>query len=749
MLGFREWIVLEGLREGVYKDLLRDAIRRRAATETVAEVSAALSGLDFSLNEAHYEEENATKAEAIRRAAQRVRWAAMIERAEMIERIRSIMRSEYAPMVEERAEEVRGMIEAARKSFDKPESRAAENAAKTKVARDLDLTTKELEFVANPRPFAEKTRSESAVYSEDEDYEDDKYEPPKEISAAIKASDAFGDRLLRVSDSAKELLAKLGYIDDGELNSGSVHEKFVALDHAIRAAAAETGNDVPDNATTRLLKKDKKIRDRARTRFSEEIHKNFAERADRMGAAYGQETFIGPGGRSRKGELVSRDAYLDDYLVAALEALTTRPVSREQGVARAWAKPPMLTTPEESKLSLSSWADKIIGGAIRRIGYEAWKKEMKGRPGETNDFSDEPEQTSSRPSLRSIHAGRREDDGSRGSLDPKDYRSSTSVGEIASEERRKKILEAFTSAMEEIAREDRLQAMLICIRLGLGCDAQGNMPEKNAQMILMLMPDENIEDKDSDKIKRKATATPESFFASLGVASAVGGKDAANQEMIKQIQALDAWDTLKGTNRRKMSPRKPDGSLMLDRPNDPAGAKEWDSFMMTVVDAMMEAFKKLAEKMNRRLAASEYSITSGRMEPSESDSERWDLRRFLRAAFPDARIESVGKSTRLTFLDSGGKPKFYWDIFQGETKGSKSRTIKYLTLFQDSAPDDKEEIIIPQPVKCERCEGEDENCPDCMGWGYTLDIPKIIEMERQLINILPRQKNRQSRGGES
>lgn len=749
MLGFRDWLVLDLVRVEVYGGLAKEMALMEAACRTVAFVNKALDcDLDV-FSEATYADPEVAKSEAIRKAAQRVRWAAMIEREELVAKIRAIFSQDYMPMLQDRAEEVRRMVAQDMENYKGEGESKAEKRAMTKVARDLEISVEELGRLMNPAPAPKSIKAESRAYLESDD---DDWDMSDELRASLSSDESFDARFSRIVDETKPILVKLGYIDEDDLEYGSTQDKLGLLDPAIRNAAAETGNEVPENRMTSLLKRDKKYRDQSRSKFMEVFYDRFSDYADYQGNDQGTGSYWDTAQqRNRGGETTAPGQFLSDAIDAYLESLTRRDVNKQKG-ARDWGSASIMQGPSPSE-NETSWAKRLINTIKTRIKHEAPKREGRSKSLSTGaEQGSDAEGSSGR--LVSLQAGKPEDDGTRGSIDPSDFRGRTSDREIMQDERRNKILDAFLHAMKKIRQEDGLLAMIMCVRFGLDCSPTGDMSsDANAARndimnnVLGRFASETEGEQGSAQASAKLQ-TPEGFLATIGVGSQVGQSEIANQKMVERLQELNAWDSL-GSKRRGESPKVADGKPMTRRPiGDPEGAKKWDAFVRTVVDAMGEAFKKLARYMHEYLTSNSESIVSGRVQNSEVEAERWDLIRFLKGAFPKSstKVEGNDRKVRVTFLRDDGGVKHVWDIDVVQVKSSKSfMPNKYLVMTQDGFPEDSHEMLIPPPIKCNRCGGENERCPSCMGWGYVLDIPKIVEMERELFNLLPRQK-RKSRG---
>lgn len=729
MLVFREWLALDTVRSEVYVPAMREAVMLRAAERTV---EFALKSIFSNPRMIAEEAESPTELEQalnIYRAGQAVRWSAMIDRSEMVEAVRKIFTDSYLPLLKERTLELQKMVDDELMGYDNPDDKKSLKQAITKVARKLEISSEDLESMISRSP---STRSESRLWESEEEEEEDDWDMPDDMESLIK--DDFEQKLANVIEEVKPLLTKLEYIKEGDLDVGSSHEKLKLLDKSIRLASEEKGNEVPPNETTSVLKKDKSARAKIRQSLMKEIYDKFADYADYQGHSQGVAKFFDPTQqRPRDGETIAVGQFLSDALDAIIDSLTKRPVSKEEG-ARPWPQSPYATGHGVGE-NPESWAKHFMNKIKNRIRWETSKREGRAKSLSQSDSEDDEGR------LVSIHAGRKDDDGGRGTIDPADYRTHTSERQAENSEKRKKVLDAFVHAMRMLKQTDSLLAVIACVRFGLDCDADGDLPagdeeaRAKASKILSLVPTLSATG-DEEK-----SETIEGFLAKLGVGIGAGASEIANQKMVERIQELGAWDLLgKG---RSGSPKNPDGTRMTKRPvGDPEGVSKWDAFAHTVRDAMGEALKKIGLYMNVHLSGSGEAIVSGRVDPSEQDSERWDLNRFLRRAFPRSKIKIEGSKTFVTFFKETGDVKHVWSIeVKNERDPITRKTVKKIEMSQEGFPG-REVFEIPQPIKCHRCGGEDERCPSCMGWGYILDIPKISEMERMLIDRLPRQKRK-------
>jgi hypothetical protein len=321
-----------------------------------------------------------------------------------------------------------------------------------------------------------------------------------------------------------------------------------------------------------------------------------------------------------------------------------------------------------------------------------------------------------------LGSGATQDDGSQASIDVADARSSDSLTTAARSEATQQIVSSFAKAMSELKDEDPLWAMLVCLRLDLGCAQNGTMPERNAERLLRV-----------SVASDKEIKTPENFWAKLGVGQNRGDSERAFQELTKRIQDGNFWDALKDKKgrKRRSAPRMPDGSVMSEMPSDPKLAAEWNKFKNTVRDALGEAFKWLSKRMNEIIGEESRVASKGQTGPKD-----WSLLMFLKRSFSNASVkversmpDKGVQDVSVKFPD--GKSFLIWTQWQE------------ISVEQEGFEEELS-LEIPDIVPCSDCGGRDENCPTCHGQKMIIDPNAIRAMEWKLYNFLIRDRRRTS-----
>lgn len=784
MLCFREWLVVKEVLGAVYDDIVAEIVMAEAVRSTVVLVSRAISGEIFAeSSEPESAEDRLAAARRIFGLAQRVRWSAMIDRRQSVIMVREAFNSKYIPMVRETAEAFEEMVEAERRNQKNPESAAARGYAETNVARELGITKAFLQRVAKIGLYSPtKTRSESSEHDDigmPDDLRDD-IEMPDDL-LDDEPSDKnphmvdFEEKFKSLSSDVGPLLIKMGYINERQIEYGSFEDKFKAFDEAISRAAAEKGNEVPKNPTTNELKASPEKRRTAAGEFMQALHDTLGETAEGYGRSGIRPYWDSVKQRMVGGEDTAPEEFFDAFALALVDSLRTRSANKVkidqdededededdehagEENSSGWKDPTLVKPPAGDEME---WASRYINTLKARLSQEAIKQNQRSRNRAAGLKSD----SDSPPT--SLQSGGREEDGSRSSIDPADFRGSTADRELMSRRRREDILDSFVYAMRKLRQESPLKAMLVCIRFGLQCDHGGGLPadEEGArtavEKILDIVPTQNLGDRQGGRAGAQIN-TPEAFLAKLGVSDDVGGSDRANQEMAGRLQStpgvpprdsngrpLTIWDTLG----KSPSPKDNNGNPITRKPNDPEGLDKWTKFVKTAVDQMGESFKRIALHMRSYLAGTDEVIAHGRIEASEEDGERWDFATWARRAFErndkvELRPEGRGEF-RLNFFDAEGKVKISWKIKVSDYRfPGKGKMGQKIVMVQDGFPE--EHVDYAPPMKrCERCEGEDEECPDCRGFGYVLDYPEITALEGRLYNTLIRDKRRGSRKGD-
>lgn len=746
MLGFRDWIVLDWVRVEIYEGILEDMRLKEARRnflefynravsgrwdlilesdeedDTPAEIDDPFASGDDNVKPSwvaeddddeekapakpeqkpHRGESPVAKAKALKDAAQRVRWTAMLDRAELVVQVRKIYEDEWVPLMKKRDDEIR------RRYQDEVGKGVDELDARREVGKKFGISAHEVGKIVAPR------KVEWAVVRE-------AGEAPAKLPRFGRKK-SFEDELNDIREKVEPLLVKLGYLESGQLKFGDLAEKIELIDRAISGAAREEGNDPPDNEAVGELRKNPSSREKARSELMGLLHGAF-EGTARGSWMASSSRVIGAEGKSKRGSQDHQgpEDILNQGIASIFRSLTSREPNKDMTVPPWREKLEVLTNdPNENP-------DQIIGSLGARFSARnAGRDEKRGRNNAAGRSGD------SAGGVTYLSAGAAQDDGTQSSIDPEDARTSDSITTMAGRDTRSEFIEAFQRAMAELKDLDPLWAMLACIRLGLHCSADGSMPRGSANAILGLV---------AASRGSAAGQTPENFLHRLGQGNMTSGE--SDQDLADKVSGL--WDGLKdfkkGRGARRSSPVLPDGTK-ITRANSRENAvnkKEWDKFVATVRDACGEAFKWLASRIHEIMGEGQTAHTSGQTGP-----KNWDLGKFLRLNFPEASI----RETRPDPLEQEIKISFpSYDKASGRSfdilvKGPD------ISIIQDGFSDEHE-FQIPDLVRCPSCGGADRECELCHGGGLVIDPKALRKLEWDIRNLLLRSKRKSGRREES
>jgi hypothetical protein len=767
MLGFREWVVLDETRTEIYESILADIALHDAFKKTFDLYNEAVSGRRRRFAEDSSEEntdeielddpfaggENAKPvrvaqpdpprpsgpsdaevAKRIQELAWAVRWGAMLDRLEAVQQIGEIYKNEWMPLMARRNEEIEREYKRASAA-----TRSDEEARRL-VGQKFGMSTYEVGKVLAGM------HNEWSVIGEADDFElpdfdnDDGADPQGSSEVQDSSDISFEEYLKQIRAKAEPLLVKLGYLNDGDLDSGEPYERQRLLGSAIEGAKNEQGNEPPDNEVTKLLKSDPSARAASRRELQQLLHDKFIDTANssyrsksqKMGSL-GKGSDGTRGGRRGSVYFQGAEDVINQGVMSVMRSLTHRPVKQDM-TAIEWKK-------ELKVLNGTAVPDEVLGSIGTRVSKGAGRDEGRARKrasGLTGNSEDSP---------TFLSGGAMKDDGTQGSIDPKDYRSQDSLGASERGETRDALISAFRDAMRELKEMDPLWAMLVCLKMNLGCNSDGSMPPHKAEDLLkMAMPDS------------QGNQSPEGFFSRIGLSGTAAGQ--ADDQLTRKIQLGDYWDSLKdlkGKRGRRPSPKMADGSPMRERPTDNlALAKEWDKFKMTVKDSTQEAFKWLSKRMYELVAeySPEFSRPAGHVSPSS-----WDLARFLRTQFrsPAANVTEKRPAKGEQEIKLEFKEKQRVRSLSGEMEDAdvttkawdilvKDNSISIFQSYPEGFEDNEFEFEIPAPTTCPACGGSDDNCQTCGGDGMALDPAAIRKLEWDLRNLLIRSQRKVSRG---
>jgi hypothetical protein len=444
------------------------------------------------------------------------------------------------------------------------------------------------------------------------------------------------------------------------------------------------------------------------------------------------------GGRRGSMYFQGAEDVLNQGIISIMRSLTVRRPNQDM-VAPPW---------DEDLTVLTADSEKNPGAVLGTVGARmsvqaATRDEIRGRNKAAG------QKTSSEGTPTYLGGGAMQDDGTQGSIDPSDFRTQDSLTNAERAETRTDLFTSFRDAMKELKDKDPLWAMLVCLKLDLGCTPDGSMPDRKAQEILRIQ---------AALPSSLSAQTPEFFLSRLGLADMKRGE--ADNELTRRVQAGGYWDRmkdLKGRTARRSSPSMPDGTPMKDRPADNAAlAKEWDKFKATVRDAAGEAFKWIAKRMYELIAErnQDFARPVGQRAPTS-----WDMGRFLKAQFRPPLVKiTESRPTRdeheikLEFKErqrsrglSGETEDAYvttkaWDILV------KGNGISMIQVFPEGFEDNEFEFSIPSPKTCKVCGGSDDSCEACGGDGLALDASELRDLEYKLRNVLIRDQRKVGKG---
>lgn len=735
MLGFRDWLVLDHVRVEVYEGILEEIALLEARDRLIEFYNMAVSGLILESEEeddgpAEIEDPFASgdedakpswvgtddeepqakpepeqkiargegmvaKAKALKDAAQRVRWAAMLDRSELVAQVRKIYEDEWLPLMKRRDEEVKRRYE------DEVGKGVDELDARREVGKRFGISAQEVGRIVAPR------KVEWAVVRE-----------AGESSSKLPRfgrKKSFEDVLNDIRDKVEPLLVKLGYLEQGQLEFGDQAERLDLIDRAISGAAREEGNDPPEGEAVSELRKNPASRDKARSELMGLLHGAFEGTAKGSWMTTSRRV-TGAEGKSKRGSQYHQGAedILNQGVVSIFRSLTSRKPNKDMTVP-SWDDDLRVLQEDPNENP-----DRIVGSLGARFSFRnAERDERRGSKKAAGQSGD------SAGGVTYLSAGAAQDDGSQSSIDPEDAKSSDSITTMAGRDTRGEFLDAFQRAMAELKDFDPLWAMLACLKLGLHCNPDGSMPRGSANAMLGLV---------AAAKGSTASQTPENFLHRLGQGNMTSGE--SDQDLADKASGL--WDRLKdlkkGKGARRSSPVLQDGTKITkaNSRDNATNKKEWDKFVATVRDACGEAFKWLSAKVHEIMSEGQTGHTSGQTGP-----KNWDLGKFLRLQFPGASItenrpDPLEQEIKISFPSSDKSVARSFDIL---VKGPD------ISIIQDGFSDEHE-LQIPDLVNCPSCGGADRDCELCHGGRLVIDPKALRKLEWDIRNLLVRNKRR-------
>lgn len=644
-------------------------------------------------------ENPAEAAKRIQDLAWAVRWSAMIDRQEAVERVREIYEKQWKPLMARRSEEIGQEYDRVVKSA------SSDEEARREVGRKFGMSTYEVGRILN------SSHNEWSVIKE----EDDDFEIPSFDDDPAGDKPSFDEELGGIVSSVEPLLVRLGYLAEGDLEEGSPHERQKLLGRAMKGASEEIGNQVPEKEITKLLKSSPSKRAEVRTRLQEELHDRFSRTA--MGSYMQNSKKMGSAGKGVAGSKGGRrgSVYFQGYedimnqgVISIMRSLTERKPTKDMS-APAWNDDLTVLTADTS-----TEPDAVLGSiGARMTALNATRDEARAR----NKTSGQAPSSTEGPSF--LGSGAMQDDGTQGSIDPSDLKARDSLSTQAHRETRSEIVGAFSKAMEDLKAHDPLLALLACVWLDLNCRRDGSMPPESASKIISAVS------------LTSGARTAENFFSRLGIAKDTASSEEADWEMVARVRQQN----IRGATRLKEIPT---GEVSRTDSN-------WLKYKNTLRDAKNDALRWLANRMAEVLASQSDDPALGQEGPTT-----WNATRFLSRAYAPqirsgtVRVEAQGSpQTEQTI-----KVKFFDDSRRKLLK-SYDMIVQYgnnsLSFFQDY-PEGFEQndfdFSIPNEKACPFCDGSGSGCQSCDESGKVVDSKGLINMERLILDRMARSQRR-------
>lgn len=659
-------------------------------------------------------------AKTIQNYARLVRWAAMLDRRDMVAKVADIYRNELLPLVRQN----------------------------------------------------ESTQlRESEDDSDDEDWvlpwlKKDAQSPGPEASATPQPTQApppaRSDSLATVIAKIAPLLEKLGYIEEGALNYGTDEEKTRMVMRAAENASRERGNDPPaDNPDAQRLVKNPESRAQYAEFLMSEISEMLRATANRV---YRQIRRLqgSEGGEKKYGAEMDEDEILNRGVEINMRQLQRRVVNKD-GTAKEWNDDlnilKIRVDDEEEASRIINTIKSPISSPERALRDErrARDKTTGQRPGSRGVFTcsecGHTLSVSSRhvgtkmkcpkcqgegtvqqvASAVSYDAGATAEDGTVTGMDVADPKGSTAIDAASADETSRDMMEAFREAMRELAQGDPSRATLTCLWLGLhgenpsDCTAPNKPPSHEAiKTVISGLLNVNLSDRNASK----------DAFEKIGINNFMPGAThgkfgEARWNFIKFIKqhAPRAFPTMpKGEIPAGWTPK------YTERHNFTPEQAAWYRWMNTVIDTLSKnCLPFLARRMQEILADRQPDIRPKGWESPCS----WSLQRFLRATF----AQSIRAGT---IVVTGDNPTTF--TIYGKSKDRKTmRTYKInadgqkvrVAFMAGEAEAKVDEFAQPQPDRpCPKCNGSARGCPECEGCGRVTDRIETLRLERRISEFL-------------
>jgi len=792
MATFSEWLIFEDVRENVYEESLRRLCVQDALRKTFEFYNMAVSGrwsliLESSLededddgpvelddpfasgdedarpvwsapqDDAEQEEDEEPeqkknkkldrkkkpsnseslifKAKTIKRYAQIVRWAAMLDRKDDIDKVRRIYTDELLPLL-----------------------------------RKDDHT-----FYRGFRSLKENEEFEIPDFEDEDDQQAASNQSAPVASTAGSGPSAPSINpnvdMADVTSRLKPILIRLGYLKKQDLPDGmSQEKKYDIIARKAHAASKETGNDPPKSHpdVQKLIEDPTKRKDYSSVLMSaiEQTIRGTARKVYRQirrlqGTVDGEKKYGSEGG-------FTEDGIVSNGVELIMKKLQTRRVNRK-GVASEWnddltvlsvevdseddasriinnIKSP-ISTPERALRNDRREAKKASGlgpssGAVFTCSACGHKRSVASKHVGTRMKCPKCQGegvVQQGAGVVSHDAGSTAEDGSITSSDPADTRTTDSLTTAATAQTNMEIADVFRGAMKELAQSNPADATLACLWLGLHDGNHSDCANPNApigdgviQKVISLLSGVNLSDRD-----RSTKALDAIGIQNISPNAGWGEKMKARWEFIKLLNA-------------KKMPAV--GVFALMPPGDvPPGwfpdynkrheftpeQKSWYNFMNSVFDRLSKRpLKFIAEKMQEKLAERQAEIKpKGWQSPCS-----WSVDKFLKATF--------APSLRSGSMTLQGDNPITITVYTAPTAKKRKSLRSYTIVATDqyvkiSLVDGGEEKVsrsfampsLSEP--CAKCKGSIKGCTECENCkGKVMDRLGFLKLEREINNIL-------------
>lgn len=587
-------------------------------------------------------------------------------------------------------------------------------------------------------PLLRKNQWIKMENSSDEDDWGASYFAPKAAAdqPSAPAQPNSQESIYKVAERLKPLLEKLGYLKGSHLpDKLTDKERAEVIIAKAEVAKEETGNEPPDNEQVRDMKADPMLRRRSYSDVMERlaaIMRDAARRAFNKTSTNVQDSE----GRTRRG--ASRfldDEFLNDNIIRSIETITTRDVLKD-GTANPWddetnAFKINIEDEESAQRYINSLKSPITRGSLKRDADREDLKAAGMRPGSEN-----------RPvSMDAPVAG---SDGEATTMAVADPRGRDSLSSSVAEESKKALVNAFRQAMMELKDSKpngSSLAVIACLWMHLDCAGDGSVPDGNITRFFSAASGLAAGSRQSSETFINRLALDQHIPGTPRQKSELG-----DWALVKLIAARRAeLEGMARMNRMPPGapPDRPPSaegkSAYMSRHLLGDSDRMWYDYLKKISDAKRDAIKFVVNRMSHIIAENDPSTKpKGWRSPCS-----WSIFKFLKETYHDVLGNSVSIGDResnpmtVTFFNKhkkGQKIREYSISARGES-------ISIVQTYPAGYEQDIFNYNIPQnTIKCDMCGGSGGDCSECEGCGTTMDRVKTISLERDIKSRLELQR---------